>query len=68
MYDEVKDSQKYVRLQKILEKQLGRPVSLSEATRTGRDLVQLYKALAGKRNITRGGLDRKLNKKTEQQR
>jgi flagellin-specific chaperone FliS len=52
----VDDKYQIERLRKILEKELGRPVSIQDAKEIGTDLVTLYKALAGERIITKGGL------------
>lgn len=49
-------NESYLKLSKILEKESGQPVSLKDAREIGQDLVELYKALAGKRRIVRGDI------------
>jgi len=53
------DDYQIERLRKILEKQHGRKITFDEAKKTGNDLVELYKALAGKRKLVKGGLTHK---------
>jgi hypothetical protein len=52
----VDDEYQIERLRKILEKELGHPVTTADAKEIGTDLVGLFKALAGKRKLTKGGL------------
>lgn len=49
-------NESYLKLSKILEKESGQPVSLKDAREIGQDLVELYKALAGKIRIVRGDI------------
>lgn len=44
------------KLRLILEREQGRPFSFKEAQEIGTELLGLYKTLAGRRKIVRGGL------------
>lgn len=42
---------KYIKLARILEKQNGHPYTMAETKKIGRDLIELYRALAGGRKV-----------------